>query len=363
MGLISKIAKIDRKFSWSFLGFILAIIFGGLAVYSEFFKSNSPIINYEVFYNEGIVDIKEDLGKLDIIYDGIDIRKKKQSLRAIIIRVSNTGNQSLLKSYYDDQDPLGIEFSDGKIIKSEIMHASDEYLKNNAHALVDGKLVKFTPVIMDKLQFFVYKFLILHDDNTTPSIKPLGKIAGVPAINLIDRIDAEEKKGFWSQVIEGTLLVNVVRLPVYFIGFFIAVGIIVFPIAGISSFVDEHNKKVTVKKYQAHINRALDKNEGKIFSLYMKYSSEYLVELIDVLSNQDKLSTLMQKSEHDMNSKDEFEYIATERLVNMSEYHAPPRRIVKSLKDIELIDHDNAINEILHKRLKEFSNYVAIRNS
>jgi hypothetical protein len=35
MGLIAKVAQIDRKFSWSFLGFVLAAIFGGIAIYTE----------------------------------------------------------------------------------------------------------------------------------------------------------------------------------------------------------------------------------------------------------------------------------------------------------------------------------------
>lgn len=363
MGVISNLASIDRKFSWSFFGFLLAIVFGSLAVYSEFFKSNAPVINYEIFYNEGIIDVKEDLGKLDIVYDGIDIRKTKQTLRAVVVGVSNTGNQSLLKSFYDANEPLGINFDKGEIIKSEVMHASDEYLKKNVNAKAEGSVVKFSPVILDGNQFFVFKFLLLHKDGVVPEIQPLGKIAGVPEINLVDRINKEEEQGFWSQVIDGSLLVIITRLPLYFFGFVFSLVFVFAPIAVILFLIESYRKKGTIKKYKAHISRDLIENEEKLFDLYENYNSEFLVELIDALSDQDKLSVLMEKANSSKSKEPREGRSMPEHMVNVSEYRASPSKIIKTLKELGLIDEEGIINRNLLDRLKEFSNFVAIKNA
>jgi hypothetical protein len=59
MGFISKFAQLDKKFAWSFLGFLLAAIFGGLRLY-WICEDASPIIKYEVLSNENS-DVKEDV--------------------------------------------------------------------------------------------------------------------------------------------------------------------------------------------------------------------------------------------------------------------------------------------------------------
>ena len=81
MGLRDFLNSIDKKYAWSLLGVVLAVLFGGLTVYSEFVRDRKPKLRFEVVSNTGVLDVREELGQLEILYDGIDIKKSKQSLR------------------------------------------------------------------------------------------------------------------------------------------------------------------------------------------------------------------------------------------------------------------------------------------
>ena len=79
------------------------------------------------------MDVKEELTNLEIIYDGIDINKLNQSIRLIVFRVINVGQDDILKGYYDENDLFGFSIKNGKIIKTEILNASNDYLDRSVH--------------------------------------------------------------------------------------------------------------------------------------------------------------------------------------------------------------------------------------
>ena len=161
MSIISKFAQIDKKFAWSFLGFLLAIVFGGIAIYTEFVRDTSPIIKYEDLSNTKILNVKEDVGGLSIIYNKEDIRKSKKTLSVLVIRVGNEGRSAVLKGYYDNVAPLGLVINSGEIIKGEVISASTPYLRENAKLEVsNGNTVNFSDVIIEPNESFVIKFLI-----------------------------------------------------------------------------------------------------------------------------------------------------------------------------------------------------------
>lgn len=74
-------------------------------------------IEYEVLANTNVLDINADITKLDITYDGSSLKTGSQSLRIINLHVRNTGNESVLKSFYDNNDPLGVFVTKGKVIE------------------------------------------------------------------------------------------------------------------------------------------------------------------------------------------------------------------------------------------------------
>jgi hypothetical protein len=208
MGVITRFAQIDKKFAWSFLGFLLAALFGGIAIYTEFIRDNSPIIRYDVLSNTKILDVKEDIGELSIIYNKEDIKKSKKTLSVLALKVSNEGRSAVLKSFYDASAPLGFVINSGEIIKSEIINATTSYLQDHAKAnIVNSRAVSFSDVIIEPNEFFIAKCLILNPANISLTVSPTGKVASVKKIILSDQLTEQKSESFFSRVTSGSFWV------------------------------------------------------------------------------------------------------------------------------------------------------------
>ncbi len=96
MGLAAVLNNLDKRYAWSLLGFVLAILFGALTVYTEFLRDRRPELRFEVLSDASVLDVREKLGNLEILYDGVDIQKAKKSLRVIVVRIINLGPDDIL---------------------------------------------------------------------------------------------------------------------------------------------------------------------------------------------------------------------------------------------------------------------------
>ncbi|MBU0579807.1 MAG: hypothetical protein KKA19_01405, partial [Candidatus Margulisbacteria bacterium] len=220
MSISTYFKNFDAKFPWSFLGFLFAIIFGLFSIYLGLFKDTNPIIKYEIFSNTSVLDVKENISNLEIVYDGIDIKKSNQSIRLIVFRVNNIGTEDILKSHYDEDDLFGFVVEKGKIIRVEINKTSNEYLsKNLALSYISDDTIRFKPIILESGEYFDIKILILHEINVEPYINPIGKIAKVKKILLSDNLSERSKPSFLFQTFYGHFWTQLVRIIVYFLGF------------------------------------------------------------------------------------------------------------------------------------------------
>ncbi|MBI5205349.1 MAG: hypothetical protein HZA11_10570 [Nitrospirae bacterium] len=294
MGIISTITQIERKFAWSFLGFILAAIFGGIALYTEFFRDVSPSIRYQIISNTRILDVKEDIGGLSIIYNNEDIRQARKTLSVLAIKVSNEGRSAILKNYYDSASPLGFLINSGQIIKGEVISATTPYLRENAKiVLIDNKTVEFSQVIVEPRESFAMKFLILNPENTPLLVTPKGKVAGVKQIALVDQLMDEKEASFLYKVVSGSIWIQISRVPIYFFGFILSLIIIVAPFALISSMLDERRKKKIVKQFKTHTSSKYDETNKALYDYYINNNLRTLLRLRKILVNDDRFSRAM----------------------------------------------------------------------
>ena len=131
MVLFDNIKNLDQKFAWSFLGVVITLLFGGVTVYREFIEDKRPTLQYDILTSTSVLDVKEQLSKLSVLFAGVYIRKRGLSLRVLTVRVINSSSKDILKAHYDDSAPLGFHVSTGRIIRTELMSASSDYLRNN----------------------------------------------------------------------------------------------------------------------------------------------------------------------------------------------------------------------------------------
>jgi len=179
---------------YGILGIFFAITGIPLSIYLTVYYEKLPRLKYEVLSVAPVLDIKEEIGKLDILYDGKSIKKTENTLTIITAKIENDGNASILLNYFDKKVPVGIRVSEGTIIESvEILEASNAYLKENIQIATKGSKMIFSEFILDAGDFFTVKILVLHNKSVTTSIESFGKIATIKEIR-VTSLDSERKR-------------------------------------------------------------------------------------------------------------------------------------------------------------------------
>ena len=297
MGLIAKLAQIDKKFSWSFLGFILATLFGGIAIYTEFIRDTSPAVKYEILSNTKILDVKEDVTGLSIIYNNEDIRKARKTLSVLIVRISNEGRSPILKTYYDHASPLGLSISSGEIIIAEVISATTDYLRQNAGISVrNPSNVEFSQMIIEPNESFTMKILILNPEQSALTIFPKGKIAGVKKLLLDDRQSEQTKETFIMKVVSGSLWVQVMRTLVYVVAFILLLIVVIVPSIYISEKKDQWKRNGIVKQFKSRTDSALNDLNVELYAFYKGHGLRALQGMKKIFGNDSRFQNLVKEA-------------------------------------------------------------------
>ena len=268
--------KLTQTFTFSRLATIIILFIGLvgalLTIYTFFFQERKIDLQYEIIANSNVLDIRAELTKLDILYNGNSLKQKNQNLRIVNLRILNTGTEQILNTFYDDNDLLGFKVVDGEIIENpEVLDASNEYLRNNLKVTSDStNLVRFSKVIIESKQFFVLKLLILHKYEASPSIIPVGKVAGVSRIALVNKIEVTETKSFLKEVFEGNLWVQIAKGFFYFLIALVTMFIMTFSGVGIFALKDRVKRGKLVKEFISTSGFTFTRTDQVIFQRYRK---------------------------------------------------------------------------------------------
>lgn len=375
MSILSSFAQLDRKFAWSFLGFVLAAVFGGIAIYTEFIRDDSPVITYEILNNTKILDVKEDVGGLSIIYNNEDIRKSKKTLSVLTVKISNDGRSPILKTYYDNASPLGLTLNSGDIIKGEIVNATTTYLQENAKLKITGPLTaEFSDVIIEPNESFIAKFLVLNPESAALAVTPKGKVASVKKITIIDQFTKPKKQSFLIEAYSGTFLVQLARLPSYFIGFILSLAIVFGPIAIISEKLEKRKRRKVINQFSSYSEGTYDAENKKIYDFYTEHGLSILLRIKNATASDERFSKLIQsykKSGEDSEKPDDEIYdpavqLAIGTLPHERRRGISPSFLIKRLLLFEIISRqgeDFVKNEEKFKAMEEFVDFAVIKEA
>ena len=77
------------------------------------------------------------------------------------VRIRNDSKKDILKGFYDPNAPLGLSVSAGKIIRADLLGASNPYLEKQATPCQSSdSILLFPEVILDAGEFFLVKLLV-----------------------------------------------------------------------------------------------------------------------------------------------------------------------------------------------------------
>ncbi|MBA3024073.1 MAG: hypothetical protein FP821_09285 [Sideroxydans sp.] len=333
---------------------IVSLIFG---VYGTLFYEKKPSLTFEVISNTNVYDIHENVGKLDVIYDGQSIRAKKKLLKLINFRVVNSGKTNFIKSDYDEADALGFEINGGSILELPKFVASNDYLQENLKMILKSQQeIRINPLIFDAGEFIEIHALILANEGVEPILIPLGKVAGVKHIPVIESTLSRDRRSLWGQVIDAdSIWVHVARAPVYslFGLALLLLVILVFSLFSvpIKSFTDYKNKlqrHAEMERYSRDISLTVaDRN---VIERYLEGGSKAVLRLLREL---DRISY-----RNDLVSKIGKVVDEGEMLGILSNAYPLNRSLIENLEKDGFIS-ENGLLYMLEKDFERASNQLA----
>jgi hypothetical protein len=218
-----------------------------------------------------LVEVKEKINDLKIIYQKDDILEAKKEIKVVRIKVSNKG-ETILQNLYDQLVEFGLRFSEAKILSAEIIDTNSSNLKGKLIKKMGGNTENyddliFSKVIFDKGDFATIKVILIQPAKEKLSITPLGKLANIKELQIDKiKIESEEKTSFpWWYVAIG----------------YVGLLVFLFGLIFIIDFLDERKKKKKIKLYEKK-HGEFDGTQLKIVQKYLKFGSksENLVKAI-----------------------------------------------------------------------------------
>lgn len=155
---------------------VLASIYGGYKLInpSRHHLSCNIISNIKAF------EINQEINRLSIYVDSINLSKSSKTIRICTVRISNDGNDNLFPESYVSDFELFIE--NAVLLEApQIVGSSNNYIQREISSklfLKDSATVILPPVALDVDDYYTLQLLILHPEETTPIIGTNGKIVG-----------------------------------------------------------------------------------------------------------------------------------------------------------------------------------------
>lgn len=353
---------------------MLAAVFGGITIYTEFFRVNTPSVIVEVVNEANVLDVKEDINELKVFYGDVDIKSLNQTLSVLFVRVKNIGGAPVLNGYYDNNYPFNISLKEGKFLKVEKLSATNEYLESAAQPKIEtDKRILLPEVILEPAESYTIKILALHKSNSNIGISVLGKVAGTKEINLTHLNTEDKELSFWDSVFYGDSLVQLARLPIYFFGFMFGLAFIFGPIAIASDAISTRKRKKVVAQYKEYDKSELSKFHEVIFSTYISDGLSPLAEAKEALADKRNWNRLLQKESNDAEAIEHLPQSPATRLIFEQEDSVEPGPRYRKYRAARLIrkigaltkseDNQININESVESGLSKFIDFVVIKES
>lgn len=347
------INKIDKRFS---IGLIIGLIFGLLSVYVDFFRSLDPELSFNVLSNATVFDIKENIGELDVLYDSTSLTKQGKTISLITIKISNSGNGSILKEYFDSISPLRLYIDSVKIVQNpQLIETNEDYLnKSVSFSRISDNGFILNPFIFDRGKYFVVKLLAIHKQGFTPTIKADGKIARIDKFEFFRSYNNQKKEPFWGTVFHGGFLIHITRFFTYLFAIGIFVVLLVLPISSISDFISKKNRKKMIKIFRKVYSKTIEETHELLIDFYLDNGIEPINRLKRIINDQSRFKYLFSL----VNEENDF-YFANHR------YHNPMDTsvgyLIQKLKNKKLIkieDKKFSIDENFKMFLLDFIKFM-----
>lgn len=171
---------------------IIGIIGVGFTMFTYFFPEK-PNLKYYILANTSVLDVKEQIIKLNVSYDSINLLTSNQNISIILIEIKNDGNKDIILNDYDQLSEFGLKISGGKLLKKpELVSSADNNYFKDVILGYNENIVKFKYKLIDSDQYFRLKLLVIHEKENLPVVTSLGKVSGMNKIEVLGSMKSGE---------------------------------------------------------------------------------------------------------------------------------------------------------------------------
>ncbi|WP_299126208.1 hypothetical protein [uncultured Winogradskyella sp.] len=271
-----------------------------------YWQEKSVDLRYEIIANTNVLDFNADINKLEVLYDSTSLKKTGENLRIYTVKIVNNGQENIIKEFYDENEPVGIKITSGKIIeKPEIIQSSNDYLKRNVKFIkTENEGFLFSNVIIESGEFFTIKLLVLHKNSNIPQIKSYGKIAGQQKIDVVNAVDVKEEMTFLKKVYYGNVWTQLLRLISYFIIAILIIAVFALTSQKIDSTREKKRKKKNLSEFKNLKTYQYTRMDDAIFDRYLDNGGFELKRMSKLIENDKELNDTYKELSEQVKSKE-----------------------------------------------------------
>jgi len=325
---------------------------------------------YDILSNTRVLSVKENLNKLDIIYDGQNLKEKKENLTLLTVKISNEGNRDIKENDYFSKIPFGLKINHGKIAeKPLIIDASSKFLRESLAISYDTlNTIQISKVPFNSGQYFTLKILTICGENTLPTITPVGNISGINNDFIIRQTFKDGQKGnqsFLGIFFSGGIGIHVARFFFYLLCAILIGFLIGMPISKISSWADSRHRRRMIKKFREKTKINLTDNIELIFDLYKSDGKLSITWLHKLLQNNSVLLKRLTSLEKDKSNTELSDFIQGDLIytttINNGSYQKNILELLVERKIVIKTTYAVNVDAQFKNELSEFNYFIDIQ--
>lgn len=243
--------SIENKFAWSFSGFVIGVVSLILALLLFYSGRRQEKVNFKLIVEseENLVEIKEKIPDLKLLYKNQDITLNGKNIKIIKFSLKNQG-KSILQDYYDKNKEFSVSFDSSIVLNTIIIESNSEYLSKDLlqqnivsefsnKSLIEKNKIIFNPIIFERDKYVIFKTYLLQSENIkTTNIIFNGKIADLDKLPIVHKIAENTTDNKYT-----TYIINI-ALIVY-LALIISLLLMIFVLVG----YEKYKNKKEIRKF------------------------------------------------------------------------------------------------------------------
>ncbi len=261
----------------------------------------APKIALDLASEISVLDIRNPMKGLTVSLNGQDLNASKEALVASRVAISNTGKIGIKSSDMSAADPLGFVVKGGELLQITQFTATTSHLRKYANPTrLGNRVLLSTDIIIDNGDSLQFDLLIKKKRNKNIEYFPLGKIANIKNISILDSRKNDLQRSFFEETFFGNIFVQFSRTFVYFILGLIFISGSIFTYESLKTFIEKRNTKKIDHIISLFLNNSSNRNkiaDSVAAAIYKIRGIEYLeqslsdIKKINISSSIGKISS------------------------------------------------------------------------